>query len=502
MMSSNSTLPIFSVLALFFLLLFSHNTHANNIEVSNVSLTGQNTTDQTVQVQFDLSWENSWRISVGPSNWDAAWVFVKYRPSGGDWQHASLNYVDGTAANDGHLEAAGSTINTPADGRGVFVYRDTDGSGDINLSGLRLRWNYGTDGVADGQLVDIQVFAIEMVYVPQGAFSAGDGIGSTSAARFRNGFLQTPYRVASENAITVANAIGFLYYSSVTGGGDQSGPIPAAFPKGFDAFYCMKYEVSQGQYVDFFNTLTTAQKVDRDLSNAQHKNTDAEVARNTFAYTSGSATTTTPDRALNYVSNIDVMAYLDWAGLRLMTELEYEKACRGTQAAVANEFAWGTANIYNPASEYTIINDGTPSEGISDPGTLTGNAMYSATSGSLGGPARCGIIAASAINKTREESGGSYYGIMELTGNVYERAVTVGNPDGRAYIPNHGDGNLTSAGEHNVPNWPLVNGGIGYRGGSYLIGSSFARVSDRDDAANTSSITNNRVGFRAARTAP
>ncbi|MDP5171806.1 MAG: hypothetical protein NWR72_16275 [Bacteroidia bacterium] len=39
---------------------------ANNIEVSNVSLSWQNTTTQTVLVQFDVSWENAWRISVGP----------------------------------------------------------------------------------------------------------------------------------------------------------------------------------------------------------------------------------------------------------------------------------------------------------------------------------------------------------------------------------------------------------------------------------------------------
>ncbi|MEM6805156.1 MAG: hypothetical protein AAF696_27415, partial [Bacteroidota bacterium] len=247
MIRSRFTLGIITAFALHFFLFIAPASYANNIEVSNVSLTGQNTTDQSVQVQFDLSWENSWRISIGPSNWDAAWVFVKYRPSGGDWQHASLNYVDGTAANDGHLEATGSTINTPTDGRGVFVYRDTDGSGDINLSGLRLRWNYGTDGVADGQLVDIQVFAVEMVYVPQGGFLVGDGIGGTGAGRFRNGFSQNAYPINSENAIFVSSAaIGFLYYDSVTGGGDQLGPIPAAFPKGFNAFYCMKYELSQG----------------------------------------------------------------------------------------------------------------------------------------------------------------------------------------------------------------------------------------------------------------
>jgi hypothetical protein len=33
---------------------------------------------KTIMVNFNLSWDNSWRSSVGPSNWDAAWVFVKF----------------------------------------------------------------------------------------------------------------------------------------------------------------------------------------------------------------------------------------------------------------------------------------------------------------------------------------------------------------------------------------------------------------------------------------
>jgi len=58
---------------------------ANNIQVSNVSTSGQNTTAGTnnsanyTMVKFNVSWENSWRTSSGPSNWDAAWVFVKFR---------------------------------------------------------------------------------------------------------------------------------------------------------------------------------------------------------------------------------------------------------------------------------------------------------------------------------------------------------------------------------------------------------------------------------------
>lgn len=162
-------LPI-SLLGLLLHLFSIFSVQANNIQVSNVSLTGQVSASDYTYVEFDLSWENSWRISVGPANYDAAWVFIKFR-NGANWSHASLNYVDGS--NDGHAAPIGATINTTSDGVGVFIYRDADGSGNVNWQNIQLRWNYGTNNVDDDDLVDVQVFAIEMVYVPDGSFQLG-----------------------------------------------------------------------------------------------------------------------------------------------------------------------------------------------------------------------------------------------------------------------------------------------------------------------------------------
>ena len=66
-----------------------------------------------------------------------------------------------------------ATSTTAADGSGVFIYRSGYGNGAFAITGARLRWDYGVNGVADDAAVDIRVFAIEMVYVPQGAFSLG-----------------------------------------------------------------------------------------------------------------------------------------------------------------------------------------------------------------------------------------------------------------------------------------------------------------------------------------
>ncbi len=178
---------LLQVVLLFCMFTFaSYRAHANNISISNFSLTGQNAANHYTMVKFDISWENSFRGSTGPSNWDAAWVFVKYRVGTGAYQHAWLNNTD-------HVNPTGSTISTglldPAlpfnqttnPGLGAFIYRSADGSGTFSKTGVQLRWNYGANGVNDYAVIDICVFAIEMVYLPQGSFYAGSGGTETGA---------------------------------------------------------------------------------------------------------------------------------------------------------------------------------------------------------------------------------------------------------------------------------------------------------------------------------
>ena len=87
---------------------------ANNITISNQTLTNGSAADGYGFVTFDLSWENSWRLSSGVSNWDAAWVFVKYRVGAGEWLPANLH-------NTGHIAGTGTAaditvglVNEPA----------------------------------------------------------------------------------------------------------------------------------------------------------------------------------------------------------------------------------------------------------------------------------------------------------------------------------------------------------------------------------------------------
>jgi hypothetical protein len=76
--------------------LFSLESAANNISVSSVNLTARNKTADYMQVQFNLSWNNSFRVNTGPSNWDAAWVFIKCKEGvNGEWTHASVSTTGG-----------------------------------------------------------------------------------------------------------------------------------------------------------------------------------------------------------------------------------------------------------------------------------------------------------------------------------------------------------------------------------------------------------------------
>ena len=500
---------------------------SNNINVTNVVVTG--TVSPYTMVSFDISWDNSWRTSTLESNWDAAWIFVKWRKKNTVvWNHATLS----PSAGGGHTAPAGATISA-SDNAGAFLYRDADGLGNVSFTNVALRWNYVADGLQGGDVaggtdfVEVCVFAIEMVYVPQGRFDVGSGSGYYDFYKYPTS--ANTYSITSEAAINVGITNGYLYYAG--GGSDESdnnGPIPATFPKGYNAFYCMKYEITQEQYVAFLNKLTYSQQSIRTDASVPPNSAPGSGAfgngnnnRTSVAIMTSGVSAATPavyacnldadgnyneaadgqNIACNYLSWADLVAYLDWAGLRPMTEMEYEKACRGTLPPVPGEYAWGTATF--SSSGYTISNSGADNEGIAtNYSTTSGNSICSQTTPP--GPVRVGIFAANASNTGRISSGATYYGIMEMSGNLYESYITAGNNTGRSFTGIHGDGVLDASGDANVTNWPGTDAiGIGIRSGGWPDdGTSIMQVSDRSMGAFTFPDRQEALGGRGGRTAP
>jgi len=514
------------LLILSFLTVFpAYQAKASNIKIDKeASITGINTGDKTAYITFDLSWENSWRSSTGAANWDGAWIFAKYKEKDGtEWKHVLISTIatDHSVTSNNGVSAAFSTGVTDNKGLGVFAYRQKDGSGNINWDGVKLKWNYENNGVKNINNVEVKIYAIEMVYVNKGAFKVGSGSKDENSAFYAYPDSTLPYAITSENAITSGQQNGSLYYKKHFYAAPYYGVIPAEFPKGFNPFWCMKFEITQGQYVDFLNSLDRKQQIDRvnaDVSLATVKNTYVMSNTATLLNRCGvrcNATVSATDPivfycdlngngipnekndgqniSLNFICWADGAAFSDWAGLRPMTEFEYEKACRGTLSPVVNEFAWGSTNITNTRQ---LLDTGMVSEA---PSNTDANAIYD-NPASIPGPVRAGFFIKT--KGTREQNGVSFYGISDLSGNLFERCVSVSNSTGVTYKGTNGDGELNEWGNATNTDWPGLNAiGSGFRGGSYFYGSVFARVSDRQYAGLGDWQRYNHYGFRAVRSA-
>jgi formylglycine-generating enzyme required for sulfatase activity len=480
---------------------------ANNLVLKGLDEVSSSDTTHSMTFTVSLKQDNAWKNTTSH---DAVWVFMKYSTDAGQtWHHATML---GSGVNPaGMVLPSAFEAYVPQDGKGFFVRRKDVGAGNVEIKGLQFGWNYGQDGISDGVAkaanTITRVFGIEMVYIPQGAFFAGDGASSSEFRLKKGSSDDQPWYVNSENAVTTTNSASGAFYYQGTGspGENSSGDsfiISNSFPKGFQGFYLMKYELTEGEWVEFFNTLPAAAKLKRDITSSVDggKGAQAVVNRNTILWDASNpsslASTQRPARAMTYLAWTDSAAFADWAALRPMTELEFEKAARGVDIQpVADEFAWGSS-VYRATGAEALFppnQDESGAEAIIDTTVnLNRNALgWTSGDGRIGGSAegqkgalRAGIFAENSAS--RVDSGSGYYGNMELSGNVAEPAVTVGRLQGRQFLGSNGDGELNSLSgyEGNATNvdWPGIDGqdsrrgitgtlGIGYRGGDYQSGS-------------------------------
>ena len=494
-------------------------------------------------VSFDLSWSYSWRAKwtepadtsctgqdIEVENWDAAWVFVKFLPDKDSqeaiernhWRHATL-----AADPAAHVMPAGATnsVKLSDDGSqcmGVFIYRDAPGHGVNDWKGIKLRWLHD-GGKVDPAKAAIQVHAIAMVYIPTGPFMVGfngassvmpyadgpdfpvvqhDGKtglrASLTDGAWRGGTV-VPFLLDAEwNAPAADNPrarrVGIragqlwstlTYYERA---GDSFplrfiGPINDEFPSGYDAFYCMKYPMTQGQYVDFLNSLPPdvaagrAFVCDETSSDAgMHKQ---EVTINPgpdyFPFVAreygGNTITSSADykkrpkddsggagseggkdvildslisdivgpeskytrppvyrarlrfRRLAGVSESDSRAFAVWAGLRPATSLEEWKVGRGARHAAAPA---GPVSTYDmSAAPLKVADEGLPTERM-----ISGNY----TCGGYDFGVRVGCFATPTSDQAAARAG--YWGVSEP---LLYPTVVIGD---RAFRGSHGTGRM------------------------------------------------------------
>ena len=316
-----------------------------------------------------------------------------------------------------------------------------------------------------------------------------------------------------------------------------SGRVEKTFPNGYRGFYAMKYELSQDQYTRFLNKLTYRQQnaiLEGRLDGLQEGDyifgsPDKPDCRNGIMLLTKIAGMPAVfgcrlngrdneeggggDIACNYLNFSDMLAYADWACLRPLSEMEYEKMCRSLYPNIPakGSYPWGTTVL--PGLEGGSISH----SGYSDERVGKGCANWG---GSCGGPLRVGSFAGTV--SSLKESGGGFWGCMDLGGNLAEmyynvngRGLTLVEEKGdglslTSHNTSHGNGSIGPDGEYDGAQradlWSKDPRHLALRGGSFASTSaSELMTSDRSRfRGGIASFTgrDSTVGVRLGRTAP
>jgi hypothetical protein len=438
---------------------------------------------KTATVRFDIRWEDSWR---NDHNHDVAWVFLKVRAAPqSEWQHVrlaadrvlnpsgfgqapdtprppatnnALPYYQGRPAESkvGGFETNPDLFPTPGAGgstrleflapggddgfTGVFIRRAEAGGGTVTARGVTLVCDLTSlKGIADFSKAQVRPFGLAMVYVVEGPFYLGAG-GWESGSFYAfgaTGNRAPPYLVTSAGAIPTGRQPGRLW-SRPGAQPEDGGEIPATFPNGYRAFYCMKKHITNRNWCQFLETLTAAQSDARYCAEAGRVERHGTAPNYTYKFHLGGGR---DGAAMRHLSWEDGVSYAAWAGLRPMTELELEKAIRGFRVPMIEEVGpsyWGIAGIGH-----------WPWDSIKSWET------------------HC------------------------------ERAVTVGNARGRTFKGTHGLGTLALPAD-----WPQADAVGSGRRYTHVPGLEQTRVSDRLVAAVADVAREGAYKFRCVRTAP
>ncbi|HBB67931.1 MAG: hypothetical protein A2X28_02865 [Elusimicrobia bacterium GWA2_56_46] len=417
----------------------------NNIFIGNVSISSP--TDSSAVITFNIRENNvSTGTSPGGGEYNTAdWIFVKFSTQAGadgSWNHAALT---------GGSVGAGAAFTAASDNMGVFLNHTAAQS--LWSSTVTLTWNYAAGGATAANSAMVKVFAVSMVRVPSGSFvyNAG-GIGGSLYNNYGGGAQAT---VASANDIPTG--------------------APAGWPNGYNSFYIGRYEITQGQYADFLNTVwssTAAVLYYSGVANG-HNMTNSGTYPNKYAAVDRNA-------AKNYLSVSDAWSYMSWAGLRPITEMEFEKAGRDINGDTRT-YPWG--NTAPDILTYTPPNEG---------GTCISKYLnYNNTAGCTK-VLDVGRYMSGDMYRTAAETGASPWGIPDLAGNVWEFILN----SSYASVPANGTGTVYWPGGWPVPG--ATNAGL--RGGGWSYIASYVRVSDRYFTSWANTSRSSSFGARCART--
>ena len=427
------------------LFMISLSLFGTHLSIENVRPVFKPQFNEKPSVILDIKWDNAWYNS---KNHDAVWLFFKFTSA---YEHPKIAPTGHVVLNNRVAGSPDPIFRVSPDSLGVFFELDQNYRGEINCK-IQVYLDDKNQEIDFRKLTRFNAYGIEMVYIPEGSFTVGSP--DTTSTKYASFYKSDPsgnrsglYKIDSESSIQIGPEKDKLYYWSESEeyNGDQKGTVNPDFPKGYAPFYVMKYELTQGMYADFLNQIAQNWTYERSpIGGRNYYN-----SRGGIKMVDGQYVAESYHRPMNFVSWTDGIAFTDWACLRPITELEYEKAARGPGQPSDKEFVWGTNN-YDRLERYVneehelVLSNGFEESQLND-----GN---------------------------RDIFGASYYWVMDLSGSVWEKVITIGNEKGRSFKGSHGDG-ILDYGFADNKDWPLLDeygGGFGYRGGGYYNRTSYS----------------------------
>jgi len=257
---------------------------------------------------------------------------------------------------------------------------------------------------------------------PAKSASASNGVSPQKAPVI---LQPLPEIVGKDGAPMVLIPVGEFTMGSDKGDDDEE-PVHKVF---LDSFYLDKFEVTNGRFAKFVEAIQSEPP---------------------WGFADKETPVLRQDQPVRWVNWMEAMGYCLWAGKRLPTEAEWEKAARGSDARV---YPWGN-----------------------DPPTLA-HAVFGLQEGS---------DTVSAIGN--RDKGKSPFGVHDLAGNLYE--WTTDWYDEQFYSKNPAIN----------PRGPAEGSAKVQRGGSYINGAYRLRSSFRTKGDPTEHDPN--VGFRCAQDVP